>query len=256
MNTFRLLLLSLLFAAIPISGFSYTDDQVVDFGDCYYKVVSGTKLTLSFLGMKPGKTGPLVLPATVTDKYGYVLTIVGAEYNPQYRSAGITSVTLPQTMEFIGGYAFSGASLATMNIPKGLKRIERGAWSSLYGAPKFTVDTDNPAFENDANGVLYSKGKTKLICVPSNLPLQGGKYTVNPSVKVISTAAFQSVHGLTKIVLPKYLRQFGIRICLEKFQLPTLFNAHWQCLGLILEETVCSQCRTEIHEEVMYGAMA
>ena len=52
------------------------------------------------------------------------------------------------------------------------------------------------------------------------------------------------------------LRQFGIRICLEKFQLPSLFNAHGQCLGLILEETVCSQCRTEIHEEVMYGAMA
>ena len=54
----------------------------------------------------------------------------------------------------------------------------------------------------------------------------------------------------------KLLRQFGIRICLEKFQLPSLFNAHGQCLGLILEETVCSQCRTEIHEEVMYGAMA
>ena len=35
------------------------------------------------------------------------------------------------------------------------------------------------------------------------------------------------------------LRQFGIKICLEKFQLPTLFNAHGQCLGLILEETIC-----------------
>jgi len=52
------------------------------------------------------------------------------------------------------------------------------------------------------------------------------------------------------------LRQFGISICLEKFQLPTLFNVHGQCLWLILEETVCSQCRTNIHEEVMYGAMA
>ena len=52
------------------------------------------------------------------------------------------------------------------------------------------------------------------------------------------------------------VRQFGIRFCLEKFQLPSLFNVHGQCLGLILEETVCSQCRTEIHEEVMYGAMA
>ena len=36
------------------------------------------------------------------------------------------------------------------------------------------------------------------------------------------------------------LRQFGIRVCLEKFQLPTLFNAHGKCLELILEETVCS----------------
>ena len=36
-----------------------------------------------------------------------------------------------------------------------------------------------------------------------------------------------------------FLRQFGIKICLEKFQLPTLFNAHGQCLGLILEETIC-----------------
>ena len=35
------------------------------------------------------------------------------------------------------------------------------------------------------------------------------------------------------------LRQFGIRVCLEELQLPTLFNAYWQCLGLILEETVC-----------------
>lgn len=59
-----------------------------------------------------------------------------------------------------------------------------------------------------------------------------------------------------KSALDQAQRQFGIRICLEKFQLPSLFNAHGQCLGLILEETVCSQCRTEIHEEVMYGAMA
>ena len=37
----------------------------------------------------------------------------------------------------------------------------------------------------------------------------------------------------------KKIRQFGIRVCLEELQLPTLFNAYWQCLGLILEETVC-----------------
>ena len=45
--------------------------------------------------------------------------------------------------------------------------------------------------------------------------------------------------GAKTIILEQVKRQFGIKICLEKFQLPTLFNAHGQCLGLILEETIC-----------------
>ena len=72
--------------------------------------------------------------------------------------------------------------------------------------------------------------------------------------KFINSQTHELINSRTQKLIN--LRQFGIRICLEKFQLPSLFNAHGQCLGLILEETVCSQCRTEIHEEVMYGAMA
>ena len=123
MNTFRLLFFMLL-VAMPIRGFSYTDDQIVNFGDCYYKVVSGKKLTLSYLGVESTKTGHLNLPPTVTDKYGYVLTVIGAEYNPQYRSYGITSVHLPETMEYIWGYAFSGATLTSMNIPNKVWGVE------------------------------------------------------------------------------------------------------------------------------------
>ena len=29
-----------------------------------------------------------------------------------------------------------------------------------------------------------------------------------------------------------------------------------QCLGLVLEEAICGLCGTEVHEEVVYGAMA
>ena len=207
MNTFRLLLITLLLTAIPIRGFSYTDDQVVEFGECYYKVVSGTKLTLSFIGTKASKTGPLNLPAKVTDKNGYILTVIGAEYNPQYRSGGITSVQLPETMEFLNSYVFSGASLTTMNIPKKLQKIDPGAWNSIDRAPKFTVDIQNQYFENDANGALYTKGKKALLSVPSYVTLQGGKYTVNQDVKTISASAFKNVQGLKRIVLPKNLEK-------------------------------------------------
>ena len=206
MNTFRLLFFMLL-VAMPIRGFSYTDDQIVNFGDCDYKVVSGKKLTLSYLGVKSTKTGHLNLPPTVTDKYGYVLTVIGAEYNPQYRSYGITSVHLPETMEYIWGYAFSGATLTSMNIPKKLETIRSGAWSSIYSTPRFDVHPQNPKFESDANGVLYSRGRKTLYAVPSDVPLQGGKYTVDGQVTYIDAAAFQSVHGLTRIALPKNLER-------------------------------------------------
>ena len=78
----------------------------------------------------------------------------------------------------------------------------------------------------------------------------------HPTSKM-ATNHFEDLLKITTIYFENLLiRQFGIRVCLEKFQLPTLFNAHGKCLGLILEETICSQCRTEIHEKVMYGAMA
>ena len=113
MNTFRFTFLVLLFVTMPIRGFSYTNDQVVVFGDCYYKVVSEEKLTLSFLGTKPTKTGALTLSAKITDNEGYVLTVVGVEFNPLYKSVGITSVQLPETIEFIKMYAFRWAKLYT-----------------------------------------------------------------------------------------------------------------------------------------------
>lgn len=205
MNTFRFTFLVLLFVTMPIRGFSYTNDQVVVFGDCYYKVVSEEKLTLSFLGTKPTKTGALTLSAKITDNEGYVLTVVGVEFNPLYKSVGITSVQLPETIEFIKMYAFRWAKLSTMNIPKKVKTIEPGAWIALFSTPKFTVDPSNSYFENDEDGALYTTGKRSLLSVPSNVPLKGGTYTVNSDVKYINAAAIQNIEGLTKIVLPKNL---------------------------------------------------
>ena len=69
MNTFRLLFLTLLLMALPLKGFSYTTGQIVGFGGLYYKVTSGTKNTLAFIGTDGSKTSTLNLPATV---YGYL----------------------------------------------------------------------------------------------------------------------------------------------------------------------------------------
>ena len=205
MNTFRLLLLTLLFTAIPFKGFSYTDNQIVKFGKIHYKVVSGTKHTLCFLGVDDSQTGNLVIPATVTDVYGTIFTVVRAEYSPFYFCKNITSIELPETMKSIGGYAFPSAKLKSMNIPKSMEQIDEVAWGNIHRAPKFTVAAGSNYFENDANGVLYSKGGAILHSVPSEITLTGGKYVIDSRVKQINKGAFQNVQGLRTIVFPKDL---------------------------------------------------
>jgi len=205
MNTFRLILLTLLFTAIPVKGFSYTDNQIVKFGKIHYKVVSGTKHTLCFLGVDDSQTGNLVIPANVTDVYGTIFTVVRAEYSPFYFCKYITSIELPETMKSIGGYAFPSARLKSMNIPKSMEQIDEVAWGNINRAPKFTVAAGSEYFENDANGVLYSKGGAILHSVPSEISLTGGKYVIDSRVKQINKGAFQNVQGLTTIVFPKNL---------------------------------------------------
>ncbi len=59
----------------------------------------------------------------------------------------------------------------------------------------------------------------------------------------------------------KWLRLFGTRISLEKFQSPTLFNAHGQSIGLILEfccpvkyiKSLQSVCLRGIQAFLFYG---
>ena len=212
MNTFRLLLLTLLLAAMPIRGFSYTKAQVVEFDGYYYQVDDATKLTLCFIGTKygdkPAKPGnKLVLPAKIKDSNGYFLTVVGAELRPGYSCPGITEVALPETMEYIGGYAFSGSALTKMNIPKNLANIKESAWNSLYSAPVYTVHPQNKHFEVDASGTLYSKGRQTLYSVPSSISLPSGVYTVDSHVENIVLSAFQSVTNLTKLKLPVGLKK-------------------------------------------------
>ena len=207
MKTFRLILFTLLLTAIPIKVFSYTDDQIVDLGNCWFKVVSGQKLTLAYIGVKSPSDGNLDLTKPIIDSNGYKLTVVGAEYNPLYRSHGIVTVKLPETMQYIAGYSFSGSKLTAMNIPKGLKRIAHSAWSSVSSVPKFKVDPLNANYESTTDGTLYSRGRDTLLAVPSNVALINGKYTVNADVKVITTAAFQSVVSLKVISLPKNLQR-------------------------------------------------
>lgn len=84
--------------------------------------------------------------------------------------ANVTSLSLPNSLEYIGQYAFSGTSVNTLYMPKSLKVIDKGAFntalklSDVYftgPAPIFvhteafgadTQQTNNTVDDNDFNG--------------------------------------------------------------------------------------------------------
>lgn len=209
MRQTKLLLLALLFMAIPTGLFAYTDGQIVTFNGNTYKVASIADHTLYFLGTDDSNSGELVIPEKVYDGIDITFTVTGVEYNSRYKCTNITSIKLPESIVYLGYDIFGGADLASINIPKNVKSISENVWAGLRSVPKQTVDPDNPYFSSDDDGALYSKDKTVLRSVPSNVPLTGGVYTVSDKVTRITNTCFRLVNDLTKIILPPNLQSIS-----------------------------------------------
>lgn len=207
MNKIKLLLVILLFTAIPTGLLAYTDGQIVSFNGNTYKVVSAAANTLCFLGTDDSKSGLLEIPETVFDNVDVTFTVTQVAYDSRYSCKNITSIKLPQTIVYIGTDSFKEANLESINIPKNVVSINSNVFASVAKVPKCIVDPDNNIYSSDANGVLYNKDKTELRSVPSNCPLVGGVYTIDDKVTKITRTAFRYITGLTKIVFPKNLQE-------------------------------------------------
>ena len=196
--------------AIPQSLWAYTVHEIVSFdnGNTYYKVLVPEKenASLMFLGTKI--TGALEIPATINDNKGITFKVTEVGFQSGYTSLGVTSVKLPETIIKLNNDCFKGAKLTEINIPKSVTQILETAWSAVEEVPKCTVESGHTVFESDEKGALYTKGKKELRCVPSKV-MEGnstGTYTVDGEVERICVNAFHGITNLTKIVLPKNLK--------------------------------------------------
>ena len=218
MMKIKLLLLALLFTAIPKSMWAYTDHQIVTFddGQTYYKVLvpSGSNAALMFLGTK--KSGKLVIPDRINDNAGITFTVTKVGYQAGYDCKNITSVELPETIVEMENDCFRDAILTEMYIPKSLITISEWAWSAIRGVPKCKVAVGHTAFEADDNGVLYTKGKVELRCVPSKIMdvIGGDTYTINENVKKFVSMLFVTFPNLRRLCFPILWKKYKRSILL------------------------------------------
>ena len=108
--------------------------------------------------------------------------------------SGLTSVTIPNSVESIGNYAFSGCSgLTSVIIPNNVTSIGEYTFSSCSGLTSVTI---GDGVTSIGNGTFF-----KCISLTS--------VTISNSVRFIGKSAFSDCSGLTSVNIPNNVESIG-----------------------------------------------
>ena len=124
--------------------------------------------------------------------------------------SGLTSVTIPNSVTSIGGYAFSGCSgLTSITLPNSVTSIGDYAFNGCSGLTSVTI----PNSVTSIGGSAFSRcsGLTSV--------------TLPNSLTSISNAAFSGCSGLTSITLPNSVTSIGDRAFYECLNLSSLISS-------------------------------
>ena len=107
-----------------------------------------------------------------------------------YGEEKLESVTLPDSIEFIGDSAFADTSISSVTLPKNLEEFDGTIFNS-QSLTQYSVSPENPYFKA-VDGVVYSKDLTKLVAYPIGRYSDGGKnnFKIPDTVTEISRCAF------------------------------------------------------------------
>ena len=129
--------------------------------------------------------------------------------------AGITSISIPSTVEAIeNGAFFQCSSLASVTIPAGVSEIADDAFNWCDSLSSFSVASGNGTYRI-RNGMLYRGSDTLVRCPPA----KSGAVTVPSGTTTIDENAFAGCFRMTSVSLPEGLRTID-------------WDAFWRCSAL------------------------
>lgn len=152
----------------------------------------------------------------------------------------LRKIQLPETLTILGEQAFFQCErLESVYIPASVTHIGDIPFGICENLTAITVDPANQYYCNDENGYLYSKDKTVLHQVLTNI---SGSYTVPDCVTKINRLAFAYCRFLTELTIPDSVIEigdaaFGDCRALKRVRLPSkLTRIEWglfiRCLAL------------------------
>ena len=119
----------------------------------------------------------------------------------------LTSITIPNGVTSIDQYAFSGCtSLTSITIPDSVTSINDLAFRSCTSLTAINVATGNQNYVS-ANGVLFNKYKTTIICYPAGK--KDKSYKIPDGVVIIGSCAFFDCKSLKSIIISDSVTWIG-----------------------------------------------
>lgn len=134
----------------------------------------------------------------------------------------LTELKIPDRVLDIGASVIECTGVKKIYIGESLESIELNYLGGI-NLEKIIVSPKNQCFESDSNGVLYSKGKSVLICYPAMNPLTN--FSLDLKTSVIESFAFRDAKKLKEIRLHENIDQIGSStfagcMSLEKIKIP------------------------------------
>ncbi len=157
-----------------------------------YEIISTLPAEVRTVKSDEDITGDVKIPQSVQYEGGtYYVKVIGAE-TFAHTSYGITSITIPVSVDSIGEHAFSGCQIKSFEIPTSVKNIGTGAFS-MVTLEKITLPNSITEIEEDVFSMCMM---LKEVILPA-------------SVTKIGTMAFGQCNELKKINLTDNITEIG-----------------------------------------------
>ena len=164
----------------------------------------------------PAYNGPLVTmhPGEVYTIPASVETIGKGAFA---QAKEITAVKLNNVKKISEGAFYAVRNLRNVELGASVETIEDGAISATPDLSRFTVDSNNPNYMADAEGVIYTKNQQELVLYPSG---RAGEYSTLPTTTKIRKRAFYYAQKVTKVNFNSALENIDN----DAFQVTTALN--------------------------------
>lgn len=162
----------------------------VDKNNYYYSSVGGVvyskdKKTLRIC--PAGKKGAFKIPTGVTE-------IGSSAFS---NCTKLTSITVPNSVKTIGGWAFEKTSISKITVPASVNELSVHAFDHCAKLSSIAVNKNNKTYSS-IGGVVFNNNKTTLVLFPCG---KSGNYTVPNGVKTIGTYAFYDCDKVKSVKL-------------------------------------------------------